>query len=55
LPDDIASQVRVGDVAVLIGCQGSEEINAVEVAQRLGTISYEVLTSLSHRVRHETL
>ncbi len=55
LPDDIASQVRVGDEAVLIGCQGSEEINAVEVAQRLGTISYEVLTSLSHRVRHETL
>ncbi len=55
LPDDLASRVRVGDEAVLIGCQGSEEITAMEVAQRLGTIGYEVLTSLSARVRHETV
>ena len=39
-----------GDEAVLIGKQGEEEITADDLAAQLGTISYEVLTSISQRV-----
>jgi len=42
--------VSVGDEAVLIGRQGAEEITAVEAAERIGTISYEVLSQLGKRV-----
>ncbi|MBQ7568001.1 alanine racemase [bacterium] len=38
--------VAVGDEAVLIGSQGSETISADEVAARIGTINYEVVTRL---------
>ncbi|MBI4818283.1 MAG: alanine racemase [Deltaproteobacteria bacterium] len=40
----------VGDEAVLIGRQGSEEITAEELAGLIGTIPYEVLTSIGARV-----
>ena len=50
LPRAIADEVTPGDEVVLIGRQGSDEITATEVAQRLGTIAYEVLTSISSRV-----
>ena len=40
----------VGDGAVLIGAQGEERITAEEVAQRLGTINYEVTCGLLPRV-----
>ena len=46
----IADEATLGDEAVLIGRQGHDEITATEVAQRLGTIAYEVLTSISARV-----
>ena len=46
----VADEVVPGDEVVLIGRQGSDEITATEVAQRLGTIAYEVLTSISSRV-----
>ena len=46
----IADETTVGDEVVLIGRQGSAEITATEVAQRLETIAYEVLTSISARV-----
>ncbi|MCU1491391.1 MAG: alanine racemase, partial [Acidimicrobiaceae bacterium] len=42
--------VAVGDEAVLIGRQGSEEITAEEWAERLGTIAYEVLCGIGPRV-----
>jgi len=42
--------VETGDEAVLIGCQGSEEITADEMAAHIGTISYEVFTRISERV-----
>ena len=42
--------VSVGDEAVLIGRQGNEEITADEVAQKVGTISYEILCAISARV-----
>lgn len=44
------SRVRKGDEVVLIGSQGSESITADEWADRLGTISYEVLTRIGLRV-----
>ena len=43
--------VEPGDRAVLIGEQGGERILAEEVAQRLGTINYEVTCGLTCRVR----
>ena len=46
----IADEASAGDEAVLIGRQGADEITTTEVAQRLGTIAYEVLTSISSRV-----
>jgi alanine racemase len=42
--------VETGDEAVLIGCQGPEEITADEMAAHIGTISYEVFTRISERV-----
>ncbi len=42
--------IDVGDEVVLIGSQGGETITAEEVAERLGTICYEVLCSISKRV-----
>ena len=43
-------EVEVGDEAVLIGRQGDQEISAEEVADKLGTISYEVVCAISKRV-----
>ena len=42
--------VAVGDEVVLIGRQGAEEVTAGEWADRLGTISYEVLCDIGPRV-----
>lgn len=45
-------RVRVGDEAVLLGCQGAEEITADEIAGWMETINYEVLClfgRLNHR------
>lgn len=42
--------VRVGDEVVLIGRQGEESVWADELAALDGTISYEILTSLSNRL-----
>ncbi len=39
--------VKTGDTAVLIGRQGKEEITAEEMARRLGTSPYEVLTRIN--------
>ena len=42
--------VGVGDVATLIGRDGSEEITVDAVAEQSGTISYEVLTGFTPRL-----
>lgn len=42
--------VAVGDEAVLIGTQGQRTITAAEVAERLGTIPYEVVCGIGPRV-----
>lgn len=43
-------EVADGDEAVLIGRQGSEEVTAVELAKRAGTIPWEIFTSIGARV-----
>lgn len=45
--------VRDGDEVVLIGRQNRDEITVREVAQRLGTIPYEVITQILARVPRE--
>jgi Alr-MurF fusion protein len=47
--------VRQGDEVVLIGRQGDDRITAEEVAARLGTINYEVVSAILARVPRETL
>jgi alanine racemase len=47
------TEVEVGDPAVLIGEQDGERILCEEVAERLGTINYEVTCGLSQRVRRQ--
>lgn len=42
--------VRQGDIAVLIGSQGQAEITADQVAARLGTINYDVVSRILARV-----
>jgi alanine racemase len=43
-------QVRVGDEVVLIGRQGTASLTAEQVARRLGTINYEVVSEILARV-----
>ena len=47
--------MAVDDEVVLIGAQGDDAITADEIADRLGTISYEVLCDIGVRVpRHQS-
>ena len=50
LVDCGTDDVEVGDEVVLLGEQGGERIGAEEWAERLGTISYEIVCGLSPRV-----
>jgi alanine racemase len=43
-------EVGPGDEAVLIGSQGGETITADDLARSLGTINYEIVTSIGRRV-----
>jgi alanine racemase len=44
------SGVNVGDEVVLIGRQGSEEVLASELAEKAGTIAWEIFTGITKRV-----
>jgi alanine racemase len=46
----LRGMVKQGDEVVIIGLQGKEKITADELAIRLETINYEVVTSISQRV-----
>ena len=46
----LRGRVNIGDDVVIIGRQGDEEITADELAGRLGTINYEIVTGISRRV-----
>ena len=43
-------KVSIGDEVILMGSQGREQITAEEVAEKIGSISYEVLCSIGKRV-----
>lgn len=43
--------VKIEDIAVLIGKQGKEEITATEISRLGGTIPYEIFTSINKRVQ----
>ena len=43
--------VKPGDEVVLMGRQGDEEISASELAERAGTITWEIITRVGSRVR----
>lgn len=45
-----AEQIKAGEEVVLIGRQGAVSITADELALHLGTIHYEVICMLAHRV-----
>jgi alanine racemase len=44
------SSEAVGDEAVLLGAQGGERITAEELAERRGTINYEIVCGIGARV-----
>jgi alanine racemase len=44
------ADVEVGDVATLIGSDGTETISLEEIAELAGTINYEILTGLTQRL-----
>jgi len=46
----LRGKVKQGDEVVIIGRQDNEEIPADELAIKLGTINYEVVTSIAQRV-----
>lgn len=43
-------EARIGSPVVLLGRQGKDEISAAELAEKAGTITYEILTGISERV-----
>jgi alanine racemase len=46
---EVAS-VAVGDEAVILGRQGDEVLTADEMASTLGTINYEIVSTIGSRV-----
>ena len=44
-------EVKVGEEVVLIGSQGDGEILASELAEKAGTIAYEIFTGIGPRVK----
>lgn len=44
-----------GEEIVLIGRQGQAEISAGELAEKAGTIAYEIVTNISARVAREAV
>jgi len=51
----LRGQVQLGDEVVIIGRQGDEEVTADELAGKLATINYEVVTAIAHRVPRVTV
>jgi len=45
------SDVDIGDEVVLLGRQGDEEISAHELADKAGTIAWEITTRIGARVK----
>ncbi len=47
---DLSSDVMVGDEVVLFGRQGAAEISVGEIAQKTGTINYEIICIIGKRI-----
>lgn len=47
---NVRDSVQLGDEVVIIGEQGNQKITADELAAKLGTINYEIVTAIAHRV-----
>ncbi|MGE5214999.1 MAG: alanine racemase [Nitrospirota bacterium] len=45
------ADVQIGDDAILMGRDGTEEISCTELAERAGTITWEIVTRIGVRVR----
>jgi alanine racemase len=45
------ANVSVGDDVILIGCEKSEKLTAWDIAEKLGTIPYEVTCNITQRVQ----
>ena len=43
-------EARMGDTVTLIGRDGAEEVTAAELAEKAGTIPYEIVCGISKRV-----
>jgi alanine racemase len=43
--------VQAGDEAVLMGRDGNEEVSCAELAERAGTITWELTTRIGSRVK----
>lgn len=48
---DTDDNVKIGDEVILIGKQGDAEITVDEIAEKAGTIPYEILTQIGNRVK----
>ena len=46
----LRGRVQNGDEVVIVGHQGNEEVTADELARRIGTINYEIVTAIAQRV-----
>lgn len=47
---ELADTTALGDEVVILGRQGEDQITAEELAAQLGTINYEIVCMISHRV-----
>ena len=47
---DSLPDAGMGDEVVLLGTQAGESITAEEIADRWGTINYEITSGIAHRV-----
>jgi alanine racemase len=45
-----SAEIEAGDIATLIGAQGSEHISAEELGAKTGTINYEITSRIPSRV-----
>lgn len=46
---------QAGEEVVMLGRQGSQEIQAQDIADKIGTIAYEIVTAVSARVPREAI
>jgi alanine racemase len=46
----LRDRIAIGDEVAIIGRQGREAVTADELAEKLGTINYEIVTAISRRV-----